>query len=184
MRKISWSRARQPTPVFLPGESRGQRSLAEYSPWGCKESDTTERLNTAHSTAQRCLQTRERSCFISAHRRDGPGGYKAETGSHSQVSSMRIRIKICFLNLVSTQFLGFQVNNKTAFLWCSLGPLHIQRSSEVHAILFPVIVWMRKRRHARGAWGHTVGCLAPAFTPLPSPGSWSPPSEMISVIKT
>ena len=32
----------QPTPVFLPGESHGQRSLAGYSPWGCKESDTTE----------------------------------------------------------------------------------------------------------------------------------------------
>ena len=35
---------RQRTPVFLPGESHGQRSLAGYSPWGCKESDTTERL--------------------------------------------------------------------------------------------------------------------------------------------
>ena len=32
----------QPTPVFLPGESHGQRSLAGYSPWGCKELDTTE----------------------------------------------------------------------------------------------------------------------------------------------
>ena len=30
------------TPVFLPGESHGQRSLAGYSPWGHKESDTTE----------------------------------------------------------------------------------------------------------------------------------------------
>ena len=29
-------------PVFLPGEFHGQRSLAGYSPWGCKESDTTE----------------------------------------------------------------------------------------------------------------------------------------------
>ena len=29
--------------VFLPGESHGQRSLADYSPWGCEESDTTER---------------------------------------------------------------------------------------------------------------------------------------------
>ena len=28
-----------PTPVFLPGESRGQRSLAGHSPWGCKELD-------------------------------------------------------------------------------------------------------------------------------------------------
>ena len=32
----------QPTPVFLPGESHGQRSLAGYRPQGCKESDTTE----------------------------------------------------------------------------------------------------------------------------------------------
>ena len=32
----------QPTPVFLPRESHGQRSLAGYGPWGCKESDRTE----------------------------------------------------------------------------------------------------------------------------------------------
>ena len=44
--KIPWRRAWQPTPVFLPGESHGQRSLAGYSPWGHKESDRTERLNT------------------------------------------------------------------------------------------------------------------------------------------
>ena len=35
----------QPTPVFLPGESHGQRSLAGYSPRGRKESNTTERLH-------------------------------------------------------------------------------------------------------------------------------------------
>ena len=32
--KIPWRRKWQPTPVFLPGESHGQRSLAGYSPWG------------------------------------------------------------------------------------------------------------------------------------------------------
>ena len=32
----------QPTPVFLPGKSHGCRSLVAYSPWGCKELDTTE----------------------------------------------------------------------------------------------------------------------------------------------
>ena len=31
----------QPTPIFLPGESHGQRSLVGFSPWGHKESDTT-----------------------------------------------------------------------------------------------------------------------------------------------
>ena len=40
--KIPWRRAGQPTPVFLPGESYGQRSLVGYSPWGCKESDMTD----------------------------------------------------------------------------------------------------------------------------------------------
>ena len=39
---IPWRREWHPTPVFLPGEFHGQRSLVRYSPWGCKESDTTE----------------------------------------------------------------------------------------------------------------------------------------------
>ena len=34
-----------PLPVFLPGESHGQRSLVGYSPWGGKESDMTEQLS-------------------------------------------------------------------------------------------------------------------------------------------
>ena len=42
---IPWRRKWQPTPVFLPGESHGGRSLVGYSPWGCKESDTTELLH-------------------------------------------------------------------------------------------------------------------------------------------
>ena len=37
-----WRRKWQPTPVFLPGESHGWRSLLGYSPWGRKESDMTE----------------------------------------------------------------------------------------------------------------------------------------------
>ena len=40
----SGRRKGQPIPEFLPGESHGQRSLVGYSPWECKESDTTERL--------------------------------------------------------------------------------------------------------------------------------------------
>ena len=43
--KIPWRRKWQPTPVFLPGESHIQRRLVGYSPWGCKELDTTERLS-------------------------------------------------------------------------------------------------------------------------------------------
>ena len=42
----TWRREWQSTPVFLPGESHGQRSLVGYSPWDYKELDMTEQLST------------------------------------------------------------------------------------------------------------------------------------------
>ena len=51
--KIPWRRLWQPTPVFLPGESHGQRSLAGYSSWGHKDLDRPE------ATARTQLLTRE-----------------------------------------------------------------------------------------------------------------------------
>ena len=47
--KVPWMSIWQPTPVFLPGEFHGQRSLTGYSPWVHKDSDTTE------ATYQRCI---------------------------------------------------------------------------------------------------------------------------------
>ena len=47
--EIPWRRAWQPTPVLSPGESQGQRSLAGYSPWGRKESDTIEATWHSHT---------------------------------------------------------------------------------------------------------------------------------------
>ena len=41
----TWRRKWQPTPVFLPGKSHGLRILVGYSPWGHKESDTTEQIH-------------------------------------------------------------------------------------------------------------------------------------------
>ena len=43
--KIPWWREQLPTPVFLPGESHGQRSLAGYSSWGRKELVMSEHLS-------------------------------------------------------------------------------------------------------------------------------------------
>ena len=40
--KVPWRRKWQPTPVFLPGKSHGQRTLEHYNPWGCRELDMTE----------------------------------------------------------------------------------------------------------------------------------------------
>ena len=49
--KIPWRRQWQSSPIFLPGEFHGQRSLAGYSPWGHKESDATERLTHSATKA-------------------------------------------------------------------------------------------------------------------------------------
>ena len=55
VRSLGWEdplKIWKPTPVFLTREFHGHRSLAGASPWGCKESDTTERLllHSLHST--------------------------------------------------------------------------------------------------------------------------------------
>ena len=64
-----------PTPVFLPGESHGRRSLVGYSPWGRKEMDTTECRHThtqthTHTHAQ-ALRTVPGICYayyeVNAH---------------------------------------------------------------------------------------------------------------------
>ena len=49
--KIPWRRAWQPTPVFLPGEFHGQRSLAGYSSWGCR---VRHSISTKHTSGSLC----------------------------------------------------------------------------------------------------------------------------------
>ena len=46
MLPTNWRKEWQSTPVLLPGESHGQKSLAGYGPWDHKESDTTEHFST------------------------------------------------------------------------------------------------------------------------------------------
>ena len=72
--KVPWRRKRQPTPVFLPGDSHGQRSLVGNSPWGQRESDPTDQLNQHHYKTRHCLdnpaatQLLTESSFISSRK--------------------------------------------------------------------------------------------------------------------
>ena len=59
--KIPWRRKQQSTPIFFPGNSHGQRSLAGYSPRGRKELDTTEQLNSKSSMSALLL---EQNCWV------------------------------------------------------------------------------------------------------------------------
>ena len=78
--KIPWRRKWQPTPVFLPEKSHGQKNLESYSPWGCKSvttdfKDTTERLSTCtmeegifsavelHGRVERRMERKKSVCY-------------------------------------------------------------------------------------------------------------------------
>ena len=56
VRKIHWRRKQQCTPAFFPGKSHGQWSLVGYSPWGLKESDTTEHTHMCYILWTLCQQ--------------------------------------------------------------------------------------------------------------------------------
>ena len=81
--KIPWRRERLPTPVFLPGDSHGQRGLAGCSPRGRKESDTPERLKNHRATAQAIKFKTERNeggaCDFSG--KEGEGSREGEARS-------------------------------------------------------------------------------------------------------
>ena len=64
-------RAWQPLPVFLPGKSRGQRSLVSISRWGLRESDTTKAAEQAHT---RLINSTAMNTPRYAIPRDFPGG--------------------------------------------------------------------------------------------------------------
>ena len=53
------------TPVLLPGKSHGRSSLGGYSPWGRKESDTTEQLHFQFSSFELCIPSDLTPKFVS-----------------------------------------------------------------------------------------------------------------------
>ena len=77
--KIAWKRKWQPTPVFFPGESQGQRNLAGYSPLGHKELDMTEWLRTAQ---QRLHQ------YMNRQLPDIQAGFRKGRGTRYQIANI------------------------------------------------------------------------------------------------
>ena len=79
-----------PTPVLLPGKSHGRRSLVGCSPWGCEESDTTERLHFHFSLS--CIgegNGNPLQCSCLENPRDGGAWWAAVSG----VTQSRTRLK-------------------------------------------------------------------------------------------
>ena len=65
--KIPWKREWQPSSVFLLGKSYGQRSLAGYSPWGHKESDTTDHRGNNTLNLRNCRIVFQSNLIIQHH---------------------------------------------------------------------------------------------------------------------
>ena len=87
---MSQRRKWHPTPVLLPGKSHGRRSLLGYSPWGCEESDTTERLHFHFSLS--CIgegNGNPLQCSCLENLRDGGAWWVAVYG----VAQSRTRLK-------------------------------------------------------------------------------------------
>ena len=82
---LYWRRQWHPTPVLLPGKSRGRRSLVRCSPWGHEESDTTERLHFHFSLSLEKEMATHSS--VLAWRIPGTG----EPGGLPSVGSHRVR---------------------------------------------------------------------------------------------
>ena len=85
-----WRRQWHPTPVLLPGESHGPRSLVGCSPWGRWESDMTERLHFPFSLS--CIgegNSNPLQCSCLENPRDGGAWWAAVSG----VAQNRIRLK-------------------------------------------------------------------------------------------
>ena len=90
--KPGWRRRWHPTPVLLPEKSHGRRSLVGCSPWGCEESDMTERLHFHFSRS--CIgegNGNPLQCSCLENPRDGGAWWAAFYG----VAQSRTRLKWC-----------------------------------------------------------------------------------------
>ena len=87
---LPWRRQWHPIPVHLPGKSHGQRSLVGCSPWGCEESNTTERLHFQFSLS--CIEEGNGNplqCSCLENPRDGRAWWAAVYG----VAQSRTQLK-------------------------------------------------------------------------------------------
>ena len=92
---ISWRRKWQPTPVFLPGESHGQRSLVGCCPWGCTESNTIE-ATSVHGIGGGNGNPLKYSCLENP--RDRGAWWVAIYGDATEVTQQQQQHNLCTLH--------------------------------------------------------------------------------------
>ena len=145
------------TPVLLPGESHGQWSLTGYSPWGCKESDTTERVTLGQSY---------RFCSWEGHCR-------ALSGSLQQVPpalSFCIVVRMCQSQAPSVSICPSPGGHQLVFYFLGRGPTLTHSRAPLHAPGGPGLQGPAASPHAI-VFRETVGLGAGAGL-VPGEGRW------------
>ena len=141
--KIPWRRKWQPAPVFLPGESHGQRSLVGYSPWG-PELDTTMHAPTQAS------QNRfsSASCFLSFRERHTHSLSLTHIPSQSYSWSQSVSPR-CFPTCTPSVY---YTHSHTTSAVCFAG-VPVQERRRTSVLLVPV-KWRVEPRETRLSWPH------------------------------
>ena len=97
--RFPWRRKWPPTPVFLPEESHGQKSLVGYNPWGLKKLDMTELLSMHELTRQSLGNKRQKEkSLVEQAASASPGG------------SLKIQILRAHLRTIDLETLGVKPN--------------------------------------------------------------------------
>ena len=112
----TYRRKWHPTPVFLPGEAHCQRSLVGYSPWGCEELDTTERLSIVYNMGKFLVLIEWKQC-----RRHLTIRFPLKQGSEKQVS---------YVNAYIWEFRKMVLMNRT-ILRTQLGKVRVGQIEKV-----------------------------------------------------
>ena len=138
--KIPWSRKWQPTPVFLPGKSHGQRSLVGYSPQGHKESDMTKRTHMRAHT-----HTHTHNAHLPFPKSEVPLGWRSVYSLLSSINGttkcgwQHICLQHGFLNILSP--LLRPTARKKTFLLIDNTPGHpsalMEMYNEINVVFMP-----------------------------------------------
>ena len=165
---------RQPTPVLLPGKSHGWRSLVGCSPWGRKESDTTERLHFHFSLS--CIgggNGNPLQCSCLENPRDGGAWWAAVYGvAQSQTrlkrlssSSSSSTVSTSTGRLILQTFFSFPHPNQ-------LRPLVFQGLPSQHPRI--LLLW-----RIQPAYNHSSACICSPGKTLPSPSCIFPNTNLL-----
>ena len=127
VRKIPWRRKWQSTPALLPGKSHGWRNLIGYSPWGRKESDTTERLHFQHPGMSSALGS------ITTNKASGGDGIPTELFQILKDDPVKVLHSVCQQMWKTQQWLqdwkgqfSFQSQRKEM-------PKNVQTTTQLHS---------------------------------------------------